>query len=226
MSTDIATREDPQGAIQLILDLEKAGAVDEVSLTLTDPDMPYQRWEDLGRFLGGLQRRVNWYIGDWLNFGEGVYGQESSQAVEATTSDRYNEAERVTGLDHGTLMNISSICRRIAKDRRRKELGFWIHAEVAALEPADQIEWLQKAIDNGWNRSDLRQAIKDAKNPPADDNSNGGGGSSGGESMTIGERIEAAARLVWHAAQSTSDGSFLVPGEPMAQLRSALGEGD
>ncbi len=220
--TEIALNEGQTTAIQLLLDLEAAGAVDEVSLNLTDLDMPYQRWEDLGRFLGGLQRRTNWYLGDWLNFGEALYGQEASQGIDSTTKQRYDEAERVTGLDHGTLMNIRSICGRVARERRRSELGFWIHAAVAPLDPEEQIEWLQRAIDEGWTRVQLQDAIKEAKNPtPPEPEPDGGGGGGG---LTISERVEQAARLVWQQAQPTSDGSFLVPAESMSQLAAALGE--
>jgi hypothetical protein len=200
-----------QQLFEILQTLEKAGAVDAVSLNLTDPDMPYERWEDLGRFLGGLGRRVNWYLGDWLNFGEMLYGQEASQAIDATTQQRYDEAERVTGLDHGTLMNIRSICGRIARERRRPELGFWIHAAVAPLDPEEQIEWLQRAIDESWTRAQLQDAIKDAKNPaPAEDDNDGGGGGGGG-GLTISERVEQAARLVWHQCQPTTDGSVPRP---------------
>lgn len=220
---DVIARDgSEQGAIQLLLALEVEGKADETGLNLTDPDMPYETWEALGRFLGSIDRRSRWYIGDWLNFGEAVYGEKAAQGVESTTADRYSEAERVTGLDHGTLMNIRSVCGRVAKSRRRKELGFWIHAEVAKLSPEEQTEWLQRAIDEGWTRNQLREAIDAAKGeqkllPP---DSGGGGGEPG---LTIGERIEHAARLVYAQAQETSDG-YIVPPEPWAQLREALGE--
>lgn len=222
---DVAVRgEHEQGAIQLLLDLEATGKADEVSLVLTDPELPYDTWEALGRFLGSVDRRARWYIGDWLNFGEAVYGEEAAQAVEATTAERYQEAERVTGLDHGTLMNIRSVCSKIARSRRRKELGFWIHVEVAPLEPDEQVHWLQQAIDNGWTKSELRQAIRDAKNPPVEDDGDGGAGEGSFDGVTLAERLEQAARLVYRQAQSTSEGDYLVPAEPMAQLAAALGE--
>lgn len=221
--TDVIVQETGQaGAIQLLLDLEAAGAADEVSLTLTDEKMPLARWEDLGRFLGSIDRRARWYIGDWLIFGEAVYGEDAAQGVESTTRERYSEAERVTGLDHGTLMNIRSVCARVAKARRRPELGFWIHAEVASLEPREQVAWLAKAIDEGWKRNELRDAIRgrepgvlpepgSSPNPPP------------GSHLTLSERVEHAARTIYRTAQQTRDG-YLVPAEAWAQLREALGE--
>lgn len=223
--TDIAVVDEGQQlAIKFLLDLEATGAADEVSLTLTDPDMPYQRWEDLGRFLGAIDRRARWYIGDWLNFGEALYGEEASQAVEATTADRYDEAERVTGLDHGTLMNISSVCRKVPKRNRRKELGFWIHQEVAKLEVNEQPKWLTKAIKKKWTKNELRDAIREAKNPSTDEDDDAGGDGVAGEgSLSVGERIEAAARLVYAQGQNNSDGDFVVPASVWMQLKEALG---
>lgn len=220
---DVGNRQD---AMQLILNLEENGALDAVSLDLSGvPDLSRETWRDMGRFFGNLGRRINWYVGDWLNHGEDMFGtDEATQiGVEDTTKDRYDEAQQVTGLDRGTLLNISSMCRKIAKARRRKELGFWIHAEVAPLDPDEQVEWLQRAIDEGWRRSELRDAIREAKHPGTEDDDGGRDeGSLCGVSAS--ERLEQAARLVWHQSQSTTDGSYLVPAEAMSQLASALGE--
>lgn len=207
--------------IQLVLDLEKAGALTKVSLDLSDEKMPIERWLALGRFLGDIDGASRWWIGDWLNFGESLYGEDSAQGTDDLHS-RYDEAQRITGLDHGTLMNIRSVCGRIPKERRRAEVKFWIHAEVAALEPADQVKWLQRAIDESLNRVQLRAAIRGvpATEPEPEP------GKSDGKKLSIHEQIEAAARLVWTQAQRTTDGSYLVPPEPMVQLGAAIGEGE
>lgn len=225
MSADLVPLADSElGITQLVLNLDRAGAITETALMLTDPEMSIDRWMMLGNFLGRIDRASRWWVGDWLNFGEAVYGEAASQGVDSTNSERYSEAERVTGLDHGTLMNIRSVCGRVTKDRRRKELGFWIHAEVAALEPEDQVEWLQRAIDEGWTKSQLRDAIKEAKGqtpppPPAPSE-----GDPPPPALSRAERLEAAARAVFNTWQTTSDGSKLVPAESAAQLESALGE--
>lgn len=226
--SDLAVQEVPdlpaeRGAVQLLIDLEAAGAADEVSLVLTDPDMPYERWEDLGRFLGSIDKRSRWYIGDWLNFGEAVYGESAAQGVEATTSERYSEAERVTGLDHGTLMNIRSVCAKVPRENRRKDLGFWIHSEVAKLDAAEQPRWLDAAIENGWSKTDLRDAIRAEKNPPAEDDSDGDGEGGAPPAPTASEKIEEAANVVVDSWSLNSDGEWVVPKEAGAKLLAALG---
>lgn len=209
-----------RGAIQLLLDLEGEGLATEVALQLGV--MSYERWESVGRFLGGLDRRARWYIGDWLNHGEALFGEEASQGIEATTSERYSEAERITGLSHGTLLNIRSICGKIAAPRRRKELGFSVHEPVAKLDPDEQVLWLQRAIDNAWTREQLRDAIQAEKNPPTEGEHDDDAPAP--VALTVAERIEAAARVVWQQASNNSDGDWVVPSSAMAQLRAALGE--
>lgn len=207
--------------IRALRELEGAGAISATHLGLTNPDMSYDRWESLGRFFGRIGRAHLWWVGDWLIFGDDVFGHAAAQGVEATTKERYSEAERVTGFDHGTLLNVRSICARVARPRRRKELGFWIHSEVAALEADDQTMWLQAAIDNGWTRDKLRAAVrgKNVDDPePADLEEPVDRG------PTPAEQIKTASTLVVRAASVTSDGDWLVPAASMAQLAAALGE--
>lgn len=144
-------------AIQLVMDLEKAGAITDTSLTLTDPNMPFDRYEALGRLFGRVRNSSAWWLGDWINFGEGAYGERFAQAMTAS------------GLDEDTLQTYGYVCRSIAPSRRRTELRFSTHRVVAPLPPAKQKYWLDKAVKNGWSRETLRQAIAEAEaeaNPP------------------------------------------------------------
>lgn len=224
--TELVLRdEETQGGVQLLLDLEKAGALDAVSLTLTDPEMTYDAWESLGRFFGKMERSTLWWVGDWLIFGEALYGHEASQGIEATTAERYSEAERVTGLAHGTLMNVRTICASIAKPRRRSELGFWIHEAVAKLDADDQTKWLQEAIEAGMTKQQLREAIRESlRGPDAEDEGDEPAPADEPVVATIAEQIETAARKVIEDAYINSDGDYVVPSEAMNQLFAVLGE--
>lgn len=197
---------------------------DATSLTVTDPDMTFENWQRLGRLLGHFRRGSDWWIGDWLNFGQEVFGEESAQAVEATRAERFSEAERITGLAPQTLLNISSVCNRVARSRRRTELSFSTHAAVAALEPDEQKEWLSRAVQEEWTVADLRAAIHEAMHPTDDGDGSTASGSGLDAGLTLGERLEAAARLVFHQGQPQRSGDVLVPGEAWQHLVSALGE--
>lgn len=136
---EVATRP---GGLELLAELEKAGAVTATSLDL-DPSLSYDRWESLGAMFGSLHRSACWLIGDWLNFGERVYGETYAQGAEAT------------GLSPDTLMHYSWVARQIPPERRNPFVPFSSHRIVAALEPAEQELWLKRVEDEGWTRREL-----------------------------------------------------------------------
>lgn len=141
--------------IQLLAELEATGAVTPTALVLP-PDIPFEQYMSMAAMFSELHRRTAWYIGDLLNYGEKMYGE------------KYAQAEAVTGLNKQTLMNYASVCSQIPRSRRREDLNFSIHAEVAYLEPAEQKKWLEQSAKNGWTREDLRAARKSEDGlPPA-----------------------------------------------------------
>src|SRR5258705_4874231 len=88
-----------------------------------DHELTFDEYLDAGRKLFQLNRVSQWWIGDWCNYGEARYGEKYEQAV------------RDTGYDRGTLRNIASVAGRIEPSRRRDNLSFKHHVEVAALPP-------------------------------------------------------------------------------------------
>src|SRR5262245_41666647 len=130
--TQIVLGEEKGGAGvvgEVVLDAQPLEGVrlDAISLQLVDPNLPLEDWLRIGRMFGHIDSGLNWWIGDWINKGEAIYGDEAYQGVDATIADRYNEAERITGKDHGTLLNISSTCSRVPRTARRPELRFSMH---------------------------------------------------------------------------------------------------
>lgn len=203
-------------ATQLMLDL---GAVtDRVSLELTNPDISYEDWEAVGKMVGLVGNAWQWWTGDWLIAGETLFGEESAQASDNIDS-RFDLALQVTGREAGTLSNIRAVCAKVARDRRRAELTFAHHQEVAPLEPADQTKWLKAAIKNKWNRNQLRDAIRGSREPlPGMEGEGGGGGGT-----TVAERIERAARDLLNTAQPR-DGERVAPEESWVRLEEAFGQ--
>ncbi|MCG8915748.1 LmbU family transcriptional regulator [Actinokineospora sp. PR83] len=110
--------------------------------------MTYETWERAGVQLAGVLDSSAWCLGDWL-----VCGQENY-------ADRYTRAIEVAGLDYQTLRNYAWVTRRFPFDRRRAELSFQHHAEVASLDVEDQDEWLRRAEDGGWSRNELRRRLR------------------------------------------------------------------
>lgn len=209
-------------ATQLAFDL--GARLESTGLELTNLDLTYEEWENIGRCIGFVGNAWQWWVGDWINFGDKLFGEDAAQAIDDRQT-RYDVARRITGgIPQNTLSNIASICSRVAKSRRRPELTFYQHEPVAALDPEEQTQWLDRAIAEQWSREDLRSAIRDA-GAPADPPSNDPPAAPGG--VSVSERIEQAARMVWSQAQRASDKTgFFVPPEPMRQLGAALGESD
>jgi hypothetical protein len=120
--------------------------VTRLGLLLTDvPE--YDEWAAMGLQLQGLARSLHWLTGDWLNIGEREYGETYAQAIEAT------------GYSVQTLMNAKYVCARIPIERRRENLSYSHHAEVASLPPDEQDAWLDQAEQEGWSRSELRKQV-------------------------------------------------------------------
>lgn len=129
--------------------LEAAGAVvTPTSLTLDNPDLPWEKYVDLGAFVGEVNKACAWWGGDLVVFGEAVYGEQVANIDE------------VLGLAPQTIANRASVARHIPPSKRRPELAFGTHAEVAYLEPKERDRWLALAVKNGWKRSDLREAMR------------------------------------------------------------------
>ena len=106
------------------------------------------QWVADGQRLGAIGRGVNWWLGDWLRFGNLKFGE------------RYVRASRITGYDVQTLMNMVYVATRFDSDRRRERLSWSHHAELAALGPEEQEEWLTRAENERLSVRDLRAELR------------------------------------------------------------------
>ncbi|KKK58089.1 hypothetical protein LCGC14_3047940, partial [marine sediment metagenome] len=84
--------------------------------------MSYERWTEIGGWLRRMTDSVGWWWGDWVNFGERVYGEKYSQAIEDS------------GLDGQTLRIMAYTSNEFEVLRRRNNLSWSHHREVAGLE--------------------------------------------------------------------------------------------
>ena len=116
-------------------------------------------WISCGRRLGAMGRGVGWWLGDWLNFGNAVYGE------------KYARAARITGYDVQSLMNMAYVAARFDAGRRRERLSWSHHAELAALAAEEQDHWLERAERDRLSVRCLRMELRRgrAPEPPARD---------------------------------------------------------
>lgn len=116
--------------------------------------LPLRDWLGYGRRLGTLGRSVNWWIGDWLRYGNARYGE------------RYTRASRVTGYDTQSLMNMVYVASRFDPPRRCDSLSWSHHAELAALEASEQERWLALAARHRMSVHSLRLELRAWRKTP------------------------------------------------------------
>jgi hypothetical protein len=129
----------------------------EVAISMTPTawavagDLSLLEWSQSGRRLGIIGRGTGWWIGDWLNYGNLRFGE------------RYVRAARITGYDVQTLMNMVYVASHFEPARRRPNLSFSHHAELAALSPEDQDHWLERAENERLSVRCLREEVRRAR---------------------------------------------------------------
>lgn len=111
--------------------------------------LSFEKWQAIGSTLRYLEKSVLFWIGDWINYGEKAYGEKYSQALE------------VTGYDQGTLQNAAWVCSNVEISRRREDVLFSHHVEVASLSPEKQDEMLDQTSQERLSVRELRKEIQE-----------------------------------------------------------------
>jgi hypothetical protein len=111
----------------------------------------FEEWHEATVWAQKVEHASPFWIGDLLAFGEQAYGEKYAQAVE------------VTGCTAGHLMNVVSVAQKIPAARRRQDLSYSHHAEVASLPEAEQEIWLDRAEAEALTVKDLRHQVHVAR---------------------------------------------------------------
>lgn len=119
------------------LDLEELEAQHGGELTLEEA-------RDVAQALGAMARGHQWWIGDLLVYSEDKFGEEFAQL----------EAE--LELEPRTAGNYRYVAAAVAPSRRREDLSWSHHAEVARLKPAQQKSMLKWAAEEAATVRELR----------------------------------------------------------------------
>lgn len=113
-------------ALMTIEAMEKPGMALDIPKNQT-----FDQWVEMGRGLAEGQRVINWWIGDWWLAGERKYGEAKAAAA----------AIDVFGREYDTIRKYGWVCASIESGRRRTDLSFGAHVEVANL-PAKEADTL------------------------------------------------------------------------------------
>ena len=115
-------------------------------------DPTFEDWERVGIFLRYVDTGAQFWIGDWLNYGEPVYGEKYSQALEHT------------GYELSTLETYAWISRSVPPSNRKETIPFGYYSNgLAALSPSDQAMWIQRILDEKLKRGEFKTLLRASK---------------------------------------------------------------
>src|SRR5437016_6231235 len=99
----------------------------------------FAQWRACGQFICDAEQSVQFWIGDWLLYGEHAFGKTD-----------YEKAVAETGLANQTLRIYKHVASSLPLSLRRNNLSFHHHKEVASLSAETQALLLQRAQENSW----------------------------------------------------------------------------
>ena len=111
------------------------------------------QWVSATQFAAAAQESSPYWVGDLLTYAEN----------RVDWAEKMDQAIGLTGLAHQTILNLTWISRSVDVPERVIAPSIAHAAEVAALPQPSQRKFLQKARDEEWSRSELRQAVRAAK---------------------------------------------------------------
>ncbi len=111
----------------------------------------FEEWEAAFTWAQQVEKASPFWVGDLIEYGEHRYGEKYAQALDLTTAS------------YGTLANAAYVARNVQISRRRENLPFAMHQEVAPLPAAEQDVWLDKCEAEGLSQKQLRIQIRVAK---------------------------------------------------------------
>lgn len=138
------------------LEVEEVKRISKTSIVLHDGINIY-KWLELTELAIFKEKRNDeiskreaaWIIGDLLVYGEANYGEDYSQAIDASC------------IEPKTAKNRMAVCRAFGPARRREGLYLGHHAELTALSEKDQDRLLDLAIAEQLSVRQLRKLVRD-----------------------------------------------------------------
>ena len=108
-------------------------------------ELSFEEWSELATSIGQAARSIGFIIGDWLVYGQSLFGTEGF-ADRRVDSASYQVAINATGLDLSTLQNYAYVSRNIPHSLRTERLSWEHHRLVAKLPETEQQEWIEACL--------------------------------------------------------------------------------
>lgn len=135
---------------------EKGAEFTAIELRLPE-ELSMDEWCKLGRRLCRADQVAKWWLGDWAAFGMGDPEKDGWRR-----HGKLKDFAEANGFDYGYLRNLAWVSRSVQLSRRRDNVEWTKHQEVASLPPQDQEKWLAKIEKEDLPRAELRRQIRQA----------------------------------------------------------------
>lgn len=127
-----------------------------VELVLSE-ETTLDQWSAIGRRLCRTEQVVKWWLGDWAAFGA---GDKERKQKDWRKYGKLKEFAEANGIDYGTLRDLAWVSRSVPLDRRRDNVEWSKHREIAPLPAREQEKWLRKAEKEELPIAELRRQIR------------------------------------------------------------------
>lgn len=119
-------------------------------------DLTADQWQEIGRHLEQFAGPSQWWLGDWLLHGEG----------QAEWGSMYDRVVEEFGETYASAAKAKAIAHEFEFGRRRQNLPWGHHREVASLPVDDQeelLDWAEEEDDDGKRptRKQLRDRVRE-----------------------------------------------------------------
>jgi hypothetical protein len=120
-------------------------------------ELTLDEWKSLAPALGQAARSVSFVIGDWLVYGDSLFGTDGPPA-KRVNSLLYEYASTHTGIDIPTLQNFAYVSRNVPYPLRTELLSWEHHRLIAKLPETEQVNWIESCISE--NQSGQRMSTR------------------------------------------------------------------
>ena len=146
MANDLIVAKDPRNITIGKFSLTSTGLV-------VDGAPEIDEWKSAGLFLQRVESASQWWIGDWLVYGEG----------RGEWGEMYDQAISMFDCEYDTIRQYRFVAESVQFGTRVTNLSWAHHREVAGLSESKQRKWLRKAVENHWSVRELKAELSKAR---------------------------------------------------------------
>jgi hypothetical protein len=126
-----------------------------------------EEWAKVGQEVATTYKSIEWAIGDWLIYGEGLKIKMGRPTKIDATSSIYERAMAITGLTHASLYTFARAARDWAFETRVPFYSVHLHEYALKLpDSTDRIRILNQAAEKKLSTTELAEEIDRNKLEP------------------------------------------------------------